>query len=322
MLVRLRGDRSAAARIMASHAPGLAAARSGAAGMGREGDAGYPASWEVPYVPAAGNIHLQEGLSAADRSRLLADAEGGCIPTWSHIVSGQAATPLLANPGATHQLEAQLATLAPRLAAHAVVLRAAVLPAMPWLSVEAVDRLQAETAQVAQAAAECANSLSQLCCLLPGAPVPFGETAASKATKARAREVDAGRDSWLWSQPPPADADAAAQSAQPSPPSAQASVESIVESILSSLAPHLKDRRAGMAALKAGLSPVAGRLKLCDAEVLAARGRSALLERELQFCCRTASLQAQHVSHLMMTTAQALAECRGNKQGRTSTKAS
>lgn len=58
----------------------------------------------------------------------------------SAIATGQAA--LLANPVLAHRLELQLAGLAPKLAALAVLLKMQLLPAMPWLGLESADRLQ------------------------------------------------------------------------------------------------------------------------------------------------------------------------------------
>lgn len=109
------------------------------------GAAGAPAqTWQVPFIAAGGNRFLQAAAAAAsaadDGSGVAAAVPPPPGPSVAAIASGQAA--LLADPLLAHRLELQLAAVAPKLAAVAVLLKTQLLPAMPWLSMEASDRLQ------------------------------------------------------------------------------------------------------------------------------------------------------------------------------------
>ena len=59
-----------------------------------------------------------------------------------YSTSGTAASDTAAACSELHGMEQRLAELGPRLGSLAVLLRASVLPAMPWLSVEGADRIQ------------------------------------------------------------------------------------------------------------------------------------------------------------------------------------
>lgn len=66
-----------------------------------------------------------------------------CLGVRVGLSEGQGA--LLADPGQTQQLESDLARLAPKLSSLAVLLRAAVLPAMSLVNPEVASRLQVLT---------------------------------------------------------------------------------------------------------------------------------------------------------------------------------
>ena len=63
-----------------------------------------------------------------------------CVSVCAGLCQGRGA--LLADPTHTQQLESALAQLAPRLSSLAVLLRAAVLPAMSLVNPAAASRLQ------------------------------------------------------------------------------------------------------------------------------------------------------------------------------------
>lgn len=92
-----------------------------------------------------------------------------------------------------------------------VLLRAHVLPAMPWLATEAADRLQAEVAETSALLASTSATLADAVSLLPAAPAVMGAAALGGARGSemarRSSEVAGGRDGWLWASQADSSAD-------------------------------------------------------------------------------------------------------------------
>eukprot|EP00798_Chlamydomonas_sp_ICE-L_P007080 gene7080-176_t len=188
------------------------------AGSGREGGAVASGRWEVPFVPAGGNRFLLEWQHRQEEELMQQDGPGAPSPmlrmsmaaplppppsvtpcTLSVAsVCGGAGALLISNSILAHRLESTLAQLAPRLCSLAVLLRTVVLPAMPWLSLEASERLQGEVAEAAQAINSSGIGLTELCTLLPTADVTFGDVPSREEPRRRAAAVEAARDAWLW----------------------------------------------------------------------------------------------------------------------------
>ncbi|GLC42703.1 hypothetical protein PLESTB_001129400 [Pleodorina starrii] len=273
-------------------------------GGGGDGAAGFGPTWLVPFIPAGGNRFLLAGggdaaaAAAADDLAGAGAGGGGGSVAVAEIACGQAV--LLADPLLAHRLELQLAAVTPRLAALAVLVRTQLLPAMPWLGLEAADRLQAEVGEAAESVAQCVEGLVQLCSLLPAGAAVFGEGPAAQEPKRRAAEVEAGRDSWLYGSPELLDA--------PEPPSPAVNDEGVISvpRLQAAISPLLRDRKAGSKALMDILEAVRSRSQ-------SAASKRAALEAELRFAARSSALQSEHVAHLMMSVGMALEECRGAK---------
>ncbi|KAG2428681.1 hypothetical protein HXX76_011386 [Chlamydomonas incerta] len=314
MLGRLKSEKSQSARLFSRQDLADSIARAGRGGGGGAGGGGgglspswgdssstgagggaggAPAqTWQVPFIAAGGNRFL---LAAAAAASAADDGGGGMAaaappppgPSVAAIASGQAA--LLADPLLAHRLELQLAAVAPKLAAVAVLLKTQLLPAMPWLSMEASDRLQAETSEAAESVAQAAEGLVQLCSLLPAGAAVFGDAAVAAEPKRRAAEVEAGRDAWLYGSPELLGA-----------PPEQPMVD---EAGLAALTPLLRDRKAGGRGLCDVLEPL-------RAAAAAGAAKRAVLEAELRFAARAGGLAAEHVAHLMMSVGMALEDVR------------
>jgi hypothetical protein len=100
-----------------------------------------------------------------------------------------------------HALERQMLELCPRLSTLTLLLKTLILPAMPWLSIEASERVQSEVSEAAQAAASAAQPLMELVSLLPAAPLVAVGAAGQLSEPSRvAASMSSGRDAWLWSQ--------------------------------------------------------------------------------------------------------------------------
>ncbi|PNW70612.1 hypothetical protein CHLRE_17g727050v5 [Chlamydomonas reinhardtii] len=323
MLGRLKSEKSQSARLFSRQdlADSIArAGRAGGAGTGGGlgglspswgdssstgaggGAAGAPAqTWQVPFIAAGGNRFLQAAAAAAsaadDGSGVAAAVPPPPGPSVAAIASGQAA--LLADPLLAHRLELQLAAVAPKLAAVAVLLKTQLLPAMPWLSMEASDRLQAETSEAAESVAQAAEGLVQLCSLLPAGAAVFGDAAVAGEPKRRAAEVEAGRDAWLYGSPD-------MLGAPPEQPMVDEAGLVSVSRVQAALTPLLRDRKAGGRALGDVLEPL-------RAAAAAGAAKRAVLEAELRFAARSGGLAAEHVAHLMMSVGMALEDVRAAK---------
>ncbi|KAG2449684.1 hypothetical protein HYH02_005213 [Chlamydomonas schloesseri] len=284
--------------------PGLSPSWGDSSSTGGGGGAsGAPAqTWQVPFIPAGGNRFLQAAAAAAaaadDGSGMAAAAAPPPAgPSVAAIASGQAA--LLADPLLAHRLELQLAAVAPKLAAVAVLLKTQLLPAMPWLSMEASDRLQAETSEAAESVAQAAEGLVLLCSLLPAGAAVFGDAPAAAEAKRRAAQVEAGRDAWLYGSPK-------GLGAPPEQPMVDEAGQVSVSRVQAALTPLLRDRKAGGRALGGVLEPL-------RAAAAAGAAKRAVLEAELRFAARAGGLAAEHVSHLMMSVGMALEDVRAAK---------
>ncbi|GIL71291.1 hypothetical protein Vretifemale_1873 [Volvox reticuliferus] len=312
MLGRLRSEKSESSKLFTQQAydsRGLGGGSQGAASWTDRGSSTaaaavgtYAPTWVVPFLPAGGNRFLitggggpgTGGEAAADD--LAGAAGGGGVTSMAAIAGGQAV--LLADPLLAHRLELQLAAVAPKMAALAVLLKTQLLPAMPWLGLEAADRLQAEVGEASEGVAQSVEALVQLCSLLPAGAAVFGEGPVAQEPKRRAAEIDAGRDSWLYGSPELLDA--------PEPRSPAVDDEGVinVSRLQAAIAPLLRDRKTGNKALADILEPVRSRSQ-------SAVAKRAVLEAELRFAARASALHAEHVSHLMLSVGMALEECRG-----------
>ncbi|KXZ51570.1 hypothetical protein GPECTOR_12g533 [Gonium pectorale] len=341
MLSRLRSEKSQSSKLFTRRDQASGRFGDGGGGFGGgfggglssspgavgDGGGGSGPSWAVPFIPAGGNPFLRAGADGADD---LTGAAGGggasaaaaagaqqaatgmgpaaaAAPSVAAIACGRAV--LVAEPLRAHRLELQLGGLAPRLAALAVLLRVALLPAMPWLGLEAADRLQAEVGEAAESVAQAAEGLVALCALLPTGAAAFGDAPAAAEPRRRAAEVEAGRDSWLYSSPELTDPSRRG----PTPEEEEAELAAArgggilsVQRLQAAIGPLLKDRKAGPRALADILEPLRVRAQ-------SAASKRSVLETELRFAARASALHAEHVSHLMLSVGMALRECRGAK---------
>ena len=145
-----------------------------------------------------------KGLAAPDQgpsqggSRPAAAATTG-LPdvdlTLLQLCKGQGLT--VTDVAAFHQLELDLTSLAPKLAALALQLRTLLLPLLPWLAPAAAASLTKSTAELAEATAAAAGGLNQLCCLLPAGPLLSANGVAMAAKGAR-RRGEAGEAAGAW----------------------------------------------------------------------------------------------------------------------------
>ncbi|GFR45616.1 hypothetical protein Agub_g7023 [Astrephomene gubernaculifera] len=264
--------------------------------------AAHGPSWHVPFIPAGGNRFLlldpspQNSGGGRDDSTSSDPSTGtrpSMLPSVAALCNGGGV--FLADPVLAHRLEVAVAALAPRLAALAVAVRVLLLPAMPWLGLEAADRMQAEVGEVAASAAQVSEALSQLAALLPAGAVAFGDTPVSGEPRRRAAEVEAGRDSWLYGSPESLEA----EEVQPAVANEDGTIN--VARLQAAIAPLLRDRKAGPKALADILEPMRAR-----AQAVAAK--RAVLESELRFASRASALHAEHVSHLMLSVGMAVRE--------------
>ncbi|GLI59295.1 hypothetical protein VaNZ11_001148 [Volvox africanus] len=315
MLGRLRSEKSESSKLFTQQAYDSRGPRGGGQGAASWADRGsgttaaaevdsFAPTWVVPFLPAGGNRFLLAGSGGADAAGeaaaddLAGAAGGGGGTSMAAIASGQAV--LLADPLLAHRLDLQLAAVAPKLAALAVLLKTQLLPAMPWLGLDAADRLQAEVGEASEGVAQSVEALVQLCSLLPAGAAVFGEGPVAQEPKRRAAEVDAGRDSWLFGSPELLDA--------PEPRSPAVNDEGVISvpRLQAAIAPLLRDRKTGSKAL-------ADILEAVRAKSQSAAAKRAVLETELHFAARASALHAEHVSHLMLSVGMALEECRGAK---------
>ncbi|GIL46453.1 hypothetical protein Vafri_3451 [Volvox africanus] len=312
MLGRLRSEKSESSKLFTQQAYDGRRGGHGAASWADRGSGttaaaevgSFAPTWVVPFLPAGGNRFLLTGGGGAGTGGdaaaddLAGAAGGGGGTSMAAIAGGQAV--LLADPLLAHRLELQLAAVAPKLAALAVLLKTQLLPAMPWLGLEAADRLQAEVGEASEGVAQSVEALVQLCSLLPAGAAVFGEGPVAQEPKRRAAEVDAGRDSWLFGSPELLDA--------PEPRSPAVNDEGVISvpRLQAAIVPLLRDRKTGSKALADILEAVRSKSQ-------SAAAKRAVLETELHFAARASALHAEHVSHLMLSVGMALEECRGAK---------
>ncbi|KAG1675853.1 hypothetical protein FOA52_001509 [Chlamydomonas sp. UWO 241] len=276
------------------------------------------------------SVHdLVTGGAACALSQLLAAAGGGNnVGSAAGVASGgdgggtagreRAAAAIVEIQG----LEARLCELGPRLSSVALLLRTTVLPGMPWLGVEDVERVTAEIAAAAAAAADAARPLTELAALMPagaallaGGATSGGGASGGEAAR-RSSIVSAQRDAWLWSQggehaATPADdattsGTTAAEDTAPSDPTAPLlgiDLERMAASIFSVAFPQGAPRRAQfVAALNDTLRRHVG------ARAAAAACRQRLLTSELLFAARSNAAAAQAVSRLVLATVEVVEE--------------
>ncbi|KAL3136414.1 hypothetical protein ABBQ38_005672 [Trebouxia sp. C0009 RCD-2024] len=224
-------------------------------------------TWGVPFYAAPGTLRQlpQEGISVVG----LCEGKGA----------------LLADPLAAQQLESDLANLAPRLSSLAVLLRAAVLPAMSLVNPKAATRLRVEVAETAEAVAQSAHALTQLAILLPSHTALFGQAAGIAARKEGAIK-SAGQHSRDWQ--------VASASSPPEVPSAQ--------QLLAQMPPFSLKQKAAVSQV---LTPVLDRLRL---EEQTQRAKQACLAREVHYLRSLQASQAQHVRKLFSFAQDALHE--------------
>ncbi|EFJ44229.1 hypothetical protein VOLCADRAFT_95434 [Volvox carteri f. nagariensis] len=295
MLGRLRSEKSESSKLFTQQAYDSGGSRAGGLLGGHRA-----ASWGNRSAAAA----VADGTSFSP-SLVEAGAEAAPEATQQRMTS------LVRLAAEVEVAEAQvLAALAPKLAALSVLLKTQLLPAMPWLGLEAADRLQAEVGEAAESVSQSVEALVQLCSLLPAGAAVFGEGPVAQEPKRRAAELDAGRDSWLYSSPELLDA--------PEPSSPSASDDD------AAIAPLLRDRKTGSKALADILEPARVKSQASCIDRIArltsgaqligsAAAKRAVLETELRFAARASALHAEHVSHLMLSVGMALEECRGAK---------
>jgi hypothetical protein len=189
------------------------------------------------YVPVGGNQLL--GPSATPQHQSLppqrtsttsssrpSTAAGAAAPvpgccSLSQLCAGRGLA--AADVGALHDLEVQLAALAPRLAAFAVCLRVQLLPVLPWLGGQGGQALLEGTAGLAQEVGAAAVGLGQLSCLLPAGPVK-GAAAVAGSAKAAAARLRAAGGAGTWGDASSGGAD---QAVGGNDPGALAAAESV-----------------------------------------------------------------------------------------------
>ncbi|KAL6751084.1 hypothetical protein V8C86DRAFT_2789672, partial [Haematococcus lacustris] len=259
---------------------------------------------------------LCSGRSTA--ALLAALAAAACPPSSSHQQQqrrgqgqgqGQGGMPevvlgvvssLAARPSAAALLEQQLVGLAPKLTRLAVLLRSTLLPALHWLSVEAADRLQTEVAETAAATHTTACGLAELGCLLPSGGAPLAAAAAGNLAAARGAEVQGGRDAWLWGSEGLVEDQAVEREQRARERQAALLCGADLEQLVGSLAPLLRDKKAG------GVRQCRDVVASClVAPLLATAGKLEVLDMELRFATRAVALQAQHVAQFMTGAYQA-----------------